>query len=1426
MATGGGNATAAGVTMQASVAASIAVQIISGSALDSRLRLGAAIPVSIRLETEAPVDDILVETDAGGWVFIQAKNTLRMGTTLKSELGKTCDEFARLWQLASVGDGANDWDRPLTGEKDAMVIAVGPASSGSIKVVLARALDALRMGSTATLSNAGRESLTSFRNLMRAAFDFHGASDDLDLDVVLKLIYVIDFDFGGPHRELAENRLANSLEQPDASPAGFSVIERECQNAMAARGRLDGDRIRGALEAGGPTVKVRREGSLEAHVATQESLRRQQGEIPPSYEIVAENPIVTREAERRLRQLRQLRMIIGFDVRTACVSLCKATENGDLASASRAVRQSIFAWCSRILAAQDLQEAGRVLANAESYGTTDETRIARAVLEAFAPNGDKSAAIATLEPLGTPEAIAATLIIVAHEESPAVGLAWLEKARLPLEKFHPDGKFRIMSLQLNADDWSAALETANDLMEADFIETPALIFLAASVHLGQAVHPDLRDVLQLPLPQQPADFRLGDDAASMKSRSEAIALYKRAASVFGALEADKASAISSDRALWLELSDPVTYKAAINALQESMADEKVRLRRLPLATAFGLKLNIEAIERDIERATALSGGKSIDAAVARLVVALTREAPEAADYIEQHRKQLIEYYKPSYIDSVAIEALAKAGRTEEARKKLIDVKGNISEDRITSTLENLIEEAEGADPIARRESEYAAQSTLHALISLVDELERARDYTRLAQYGERLFDELKDIESAKTYLSALHATNADDKIIAFAEAYSEVVQASEDAENFVSWAYYRLGRLSEAKARLDSRRSNREVADDRNLFMHIAIASGDWSSLNAFVESEWENRSDREPAELIRAGALAQHIGSEPRSRELVREAARRADRDPEVLVAAYGIASSSDWEEDADIHDWLATAIETSGENGPIQRMDIREIIEEQPAWNERVDHTWGLLLRGEAPMFVAASAARRSLLDLFLRPALQNLRELDPRKRGLIFAFAGNRQIQSIDGKRLALDITSLLSLSLTGRLGGVLDWCESVYVSHTTLSWLFEERAKLAFHQPSQVRRAREVRRLLDAGHLHQFEGSTPPPTVEQEVGDNIARCLLAAQTFDDEDGSQKIVVRPYPFFQPGSLLEVMADVSGFEEHIAGTIDVVNALQNAGHLTEEERTNALAFLQLHETPWPHDPKVEPGATLYLDDVAIAYFQHLKLLHRLAQAGFKVFINSSEVDRVDELINLDEFGAEARRTVEDIQVAIRDSIATGKVTLGRLVLSDRENDVNDSHPSFSMIGEVLNVDALVIDDRFINKHPTTNVTPNVTTIDVLAGMAEDGAITKDQLTQAMTLLRQAGAIFVPHRAGEIEQLLNAAPTSGSEVLETAELRAVRESITRVRMTDALQLPNESEWIDNLTKELLSALSEPHRDCRRLFGLSYAAMGTLSCIA
>jgi energy-coupling factor transporter ATP-binding protein EcfA2 len=255
LATGGGNSPASGVTFQGSLGASLAIAAVLDRPVDSRLGLGSVRVRSLRFETEAPVDDILVPTSADGHIFAQAKASLEFASKLDSEMGKTALEIVRNWRICSSGDGGGGWDRPLSLERDRFLIAVGPKSSGTVVHYLGSALDLRRNGGTKdTLNGDQKAALTKFRSLLSLAWSevIGTAVVDEDIDVLLDLTTVLRFDFDGADRDLPIERLRDLLVDPEVAPAAFEVLARECERHMKNRtGLLNIGEIRRTLETGG-----------------------------------------------------------------------------------------------------------------------------------------------------------------------------------------------------------------------------------------------------------------------------------------------------------------------------------------------------------------------------------------------------------------------------------------------------------------------------------------------------------------------------------------------------------------------------------------------------------------------------------------------------------------------------------------------------------------------------------------------------------------------------------------------------------------------------------------------------------------------------------------------------------------------------------------------------------------------------------------------------------------------------------------------------------------------------------------------------------------------------------------------------------------------------------------------------------------------
>jgi hypothetical protein len=96
---------------------------------------------SVRVETSEPTDDIFAATSHNGRAYIQAKNSLALGTTATSEFGKTVVQLTD--QYLACRD-RTDGRTPLDPDNDRLVIAVGTGASGSVREPLRNVLNRIR----------------------------------------------------------------------------------------------------------------------------------------------------------------------------------------------------------------------------------------------------------------------------------------------------------------------------------------------------------------------------------------------------------------------------------------------------------------------------------------------------------------------------------------------------------------------------------------------------------------------------------------------------------------------------------------------------------------------------------------------------------------------------------------------------------------------------------------------------------------------------------------------------------------------------------------------------------------------------------------------------------------------------------------------------------------------------------------------------------------------------------------------------------------------------------------------------------------------------------------------------------------------------------------------------------------------------------
>ena len=1122
--------------------------------------------------------------------------------------------------------------------------------------------------------------------------------------------------------------------------------------------------------------------------------------------------IMDAEIDRRLERIRKCRFFGEFAVLGETRSLVATLEEGDLVQASNEKKETALAWCARFLAGDNAAEAESILdrigfENPEIYG------IARSAVRAS--SGGLELAIRDLCAIGTPLAYGAAYIQLLRIKGIEGANEWLEKAGLRFADLDSDAKFLYIRKALEDCNWDIAFDAAERLVDEDWERTPGLLIAGADAFLMQAVPNELRETfLAQALPFDAQKFPLRSESFAMEWRRTAIRLYDRFHSEAKSLGLMGIAGLSVDKALWLRLVDSEHTVGARRELVESLNEPSTLLRRLGFALQFGANVDLEWAEREVDRQTALSGGMSSDAAFARLALALSKEShADVAAYMNEHREQLFRHLDPKGLYFIEIEMLASAGRTAKAEERLEEAKSSGLSDRDVARLRRELTEASGGDPISERLAAYEENQSIIELRLLVNAYEDAEDWLKVCEFGTTLLELSGDLSDVRRHVIALYKCERHEEAIAVMETFPAVLGQDDRISLLRAQLLFECGRLSDALTAVNELRRVCDSPEARQLQINLAVVSGDWDSLQGFVEAEWVARSERTAIDLLRTGQIAVHIGA-GRAIELVRTAAERSPDDPNVLVGCYHLATTAGWEVDVEAHVWMQRAVELSGGDGPVQMVTIKELFERKPDWERQESNVWGLLEQGDTPIFAAGRLLNRSLLSLYLMPALGNMEEPDVRRRAMVFAFSGARGTHKVHPNTVAMEATALITTEFLGLLEVCIEAFDNIVIPHSTLGWLLEEKARILFHQPSRVVAARELQKMIADGHLHAFDGSSvPPERLVNEVGPSLAELLAEASSSEHSDTRQRLAVRGGPVHKASSLMEEDADLSTYHDYLCSGISVIQKLVQKGVLTRSEAEEARGALKVREVPWPNEPTIADGAIIFLDDLATSHLQFLGLLPKLYRADLTVFVSRSEIDEADALISYDVKTNDVVSIVDRLRQRLREGLEDGKVRLGVMARSDNGDDPKhvSSHPTVDMLKLVSDADVGVVDDRYMNQHASISLEsgsrPLLSTVDLLDVLVERGAISEDQRQNALTTLRRANFALTPVTAGELNTLFASSTVCDGVLEETGELKAIREGVQRVRMCNILQSPKELAWLNGVTQACLSSLKEQWKD-------------------
>jgi hypothetical protein len=1099
--------------------------------------------------------------------------------------------------------------------------------------------------------------------------------------------------------------------------------------------------------------------------------------------------------EKELKTIRHGRFLEGFRANERAQTFAAQVERIKFSSGHDEVRARALAWCARILSQGDTRDrAIELLKHSREIMPTPDAELAEVFL---LPKEKKTEALQTLAKLNSLEAKSAMQRIVSNAAGNTAGYEWAEAAGLTVDSFDPEGKFLFIMNALISHDWDLALSSSEKITEADFDDCPALLHGVAMSLLVSTIDPDLRAVTLSQVPFDVDTFPLSSMPDDLAKRKKARDYFRRISDFATSVGIAQASNVASDFALWLDLRNPEAEMAAVEELKLSMGDDAEVIRRVNFAIRFGLKVDAKAIEARLDQSLAMTGGLGTsDEAFARFSLAFLQKGPkEIAEYVARHREQLKAHIQRTTIVLLEVEVLAKAGMIDSAKERLREAIADGLPAREQASLNRLIAELGGADPIAGRRAQYEERKDLPSLATLVDGLEKANLQQDLRPYAEELFQRTNSIEACERVARCLNDLAEYDELAKFMAVNKALVVQSKYLKTLEAWTLYREGDYEGALTALTQLNIDIKDPNVRRLRVNIAIASGKWDGLLSYVNEVWSHRDELPAFELLQAANLSVAVNG-PHSKDLVVAAAQKEPENPQVLASAYFQATNAGWEQDATVSGWMAKAAEKSGSDGPIKMVSLNELANMQPDWNKKTTSLWDQLKTGQIPVFTAAQVLNRSLLDFYLTPALVNPTQTDIRRRNVVFAFSGARvPADTSKLKTLAFDFAALLTLSQLGLLETVLTEFH-VVIPNTTLGWLFQEKQKVRFHQPSRINDAKLLKGLIANRTLQPLntEGFNDDP-LRREVGADLSAMLTAAKSRAIGD-KKVLVLRGAPIHKLGSMMLEEADVTEYADYLASPFAVLERLKDDAALLPDEEERARNYLTLQVRPWPNESKIPDGSDIYLDGLAVSNLRAAGLLPVLKKAGVTFYVDKSELDEADALLALENLGSDQLAAIEALRATLSQAIEKGTAkALRSRNIDEEEENILKLHPTYGVLSMTHLSDGLVVDDRYINCHTTMTasdgaVSPVLCTLDLLRHFLVSGKVTAATYYLYRNKLRQWGYQFVPLTEDELKYHLASAKYQAGTLVENAGLKVIREAMLRARMSKMMQIPVEMPYL------------------------------------
>lgn len=1092
-----------------------------------------------------------------------------------------------------------------------------------------------------------------------------------------------------------------------------------------------------------------------------------------------------------------------FDIIGKAKELATRILSGNRKGASPKIKSMALGWCIRVLSGTEVKYSEELIAKTKGFATCVELKIA----EILVKHRDDTLEIRrALIELNHDTAYSALFVQVLNQDGPLLALKFINEIEFSFQSLSVFAKGLLLSHLLKCDEWQEAEKTVQLISAEELFENPVLLSLSALVIIGGTAPESERSVLISGIPFEPEVFYLSDKSDDIDKRTQAIEYFSKASDGYQSNGLVKTAKEQKLYELWLRLRTPDLYDAALEEAKQLLNDKAYSIDIVNLVFRFSNAISIEDVETIIQRDKSIYGKLRSEAVPARISAILALpDKNDRANAFNKAKDELLQYVSPYSFLVLETQVLCAAGRKQDA-KEVIEKEVDLPESLI-ERLNRIIRESDGGDPSQERLEAFKSSNSLQDLSLLVDALTIKGDPKLLAKYSYFLFQRTGTTEHAAIYLNACDASNQSDEIGLFFDEHPGIIGQSHSLSDRYCLSLFERGEIQETRRRVEKNRLVKDSFNLRILLISILKEMADWSGIVEFSRSELSKQESRTSEELLNLAQLVVHTESKL-AEDLATAATLKSPDDANIMAAAYFTAMSANWADTGKINSWLNVAVQNSGEDGPIVQKPLKEIIDGEPDWQKFELGIWSKYQNATLSTQVVSQALNRSICSLSLRQVSANRIYKDCRERRGVPSFHGNRLKKSqFLTRSVIVDLSSLFVLSDLDLLDELPKIFDKISLPHGSMTILFEEYQKLKFHQPSQVSRATELIQHVGKGIVSKVSyPSAPEAKLIEEAGTTMATLCYEAAIRNENTDEDVYVVHPGAVSKATTLGEEVAQLGKYADIVIGCQPIVTFLVKSGSITQEEFQIVEQSLELQGDKKKHaDVSISDGCTLYLDGLAYQYLAYASLIDPLYDAGIKMFLLGEELQRAKYLLEYDNRGDNLLKTFGRIQEFVQSGLSSGFVTITPThPKSETEFDLSTVQIA---LREAPVHDAYLTDDRAMNKHDhvageVSNV-PIITSLDIIDKLLETSEIDKPRWVKVRHTLRTGGYLFVPFETTELVYLLNGSSVFEGKIVETAELRGVREYLALIAMSDWFQMNTESNWMMQTYWSIREAVKE-----------------------